>query len=150
MEKLAITEADTVRFTKVVQKIKLFSSMNMGILEKVLNRIYLYKFNPGEKICRQGDPGDAFYVVDEGKLRVCVREAFFFYKTLAILGPGDCFGEMALLNREPRNATVICKEPSKVFVLMANEFDKVLTENPVFASQIRRIANERSFDLKYS
>ena len=149
MEKLILTDADTVRFTKMVQKIKFFAAINMGLLEKILNRITLYQCRKGEKICRQGDPADAFYVVNEGKLAVSVREAFLFSKTLARLGPGDCFGEMALLTRAPRNATVTCEEDSKVFALLVDNFDQVLQENPAFSSEIKKLAADRQFEINH-
>ncbi|HNW45392.1 MAG TPA: cyclic nucleotide-binding domain-containing protein [Elusimicrobiales bacterium] len=149
MKKLVITDADSVQFTKVVKKIKLFASMNMGLMEKILNRIAYYQCDKGEKVCKQGGPGDAFYVVNEGKLEVSVREAFLFSRTLAHLGPGDCFGEMALLTREPRNATVTCEEDSKIFVLMIENFDQVLEENPTFATEMKKLAADRDFELKH-
>jgi len=150
MQKLPITDTETVQFTKVVRNIKFFANINLGVLEKILARINYYQCKKGEKVCRQGDPGDAFYVINEGKLRVSVREAFFFNKTLAELGPGVCFGEMALLTREPRSADVTCVEDSKLFVLRVDDFDSVLAENPTFAAEIKKIAADRQFELRHS
>jgi CRP-like cAMP-binding protein len=149
MERLTLTDADSVRFTKAVSKIKFFASMNMGVLEKILNCINYYQCKKGEKVCRQGDPGDAFYVVDEGRLQVSVREAFLFTKTLAHLCPGDCFGEMALLTRAPRNATVVCEQDTKFFVLLVENFNQVLAENPAFATEINNLAAGRRFELSH-
>ncbi|OGR44577.1 MAG: hypothetical protein A2X35_00510 [Elusimicrobia bacterium GWA2_61_42] len=149
MKKLPLTDADTVQFTKMVKKINFFASMNMGLLEKILSRITYYQYDGGEKVCRQGDPGDTFYVVSEGKLKVTVREAFLFSRTLATFGPGDCFGEMALLERKPRNATVACEADSKIFILTADHFDQVLAENPAFKQEIKRLAADRRFELDH-
>lgn len=149
MEKLPLTDAETVLFTKMVKKINFFASMNMGLLEKILSRINYYRYAAGEKVCRQGDPGDSFYVVAEGKLKVSVREAFLFSRQLAVLGPGDCFGEMALLESKPRNATVACEEPSKIFVLTSEHFGQVLAENPAFKQEINRLASDRRFELDH-
>lgn len=149
MKKLELTDADTVEFGKMVRKIKFFASLNMGLLEKILNRITLYQYENGEKVCRQGESGDSFYVVRTGRLGVNVKKGFFTSsKRMAALGPGDCFGEMSLLSREPRNATVICEEDTKLFVLMADSFDQVLEENPVFRDEIKRLSAERSFELR--
>ncbi len=149
MKKLTVTDADTVEFGRMVRKIKFFSSMNMGLLEKILNRIVLYQYEAGEKVCKQGETGDSFYVVYSGRLSVRVKSGFFSpSKQVAELGPGDCLGEMALLNREPRNATVICAEDTRLFVLLADNFDQVLDENPAFREEIKRLASERSFELK--
>lgn len=147
MKKLPLTDADTVLFTKLVKKINFFASMNMALLEKILNRIEYRQYDGGEKVCRQGEPGDSFFVVSEGRLKVSVREAFLFSRTLATFGQGDCFGEMSLLERKPRNATVACEEASKVFILSADHFDKVLAENPSFAQEIKRLAKDRRYEL---
>jgi len=147
MKKLPLTDADTVLFTKLVRKINFFASMNMGLLEKILSRINYYQYDKGEKVCRQGDPGDSFYVVSDGKLKVSVREAFLFSRTLAAFGQGDCFGEMSLLERKPRNATVACEEDSKIFILTADHFEQVLKENPSFAQEIKLLAKNRQFEL---
>jgi CRP-like cAMP-binding protein len=149
MNKLPLTDADTVQFTKMVKKINFFASMNMGLLEKILSRITYYQYKAGEKVCRQGDPGDTFFVVSEGRLKVSVREAFLFSRELATFGPGDCFGEMAMLERKPRNATVACAEDSKVFILTADHFDQVLVENPAFKAEISRLAADRRFELDH-
>ncbi len=136
-----------VRFTKTVQKIKLFASMNMGLLEKVLNRVYHFSCKAGEKVCKQGAPGDAVYVVSASKLTVSIRKAFLFSRTLAHLGPGDCFGEMALLTSAPRNATVTCEADTRDFVLMVDDFDKVVAENPAFATEMKKLAADREFEI---
>ena len=149
MKKLPLTDADTVEFAKIVKNIKFFASMKMGLLEKILNRISFYQYDKGERVCRQGDAGDSFYVVSSGRLSVNVKKGLFsFSKKAASLGPGDCFGEMALLSREPRSATVVCEEDTKLFVLLADNFDQVLAENPAFAEEIKSIAAGRGFELK--
>jgi CRP-like cAMP-binding protein len=147
MKKIPVTGEDVAEFGKMVKKINFFSAMNMGLLEKILDRINLYQYFKGEKVCRQGDEGDSFYVVRDGRLKVSVREGFVFSKTLAHLVPEDCFGEMALLNRARRNATVTCEEDTRLFVLLADSFDQVLAENPAFAEEIKRLAAERGFEL---
>ncbi len=149
MKKLPLADADTVLFTRLVKKINFFASMNMGLLEKILNRITYYQYDGGEKVCRQGDPGDTFFVVAEGKLKVSVREAFLFSRTLATFGPGDRFGEMAMLERKPRNATVTCEEASRIFSLSAEHFEQVLAENPAFSTEIKQLAKDRRFELDH-
>jgi len=150
MKKLTMSDADTAQFGAMVRKIKFFASINMGLLEKVLNSITLYQYDKGEKICRQGEDGDSFYVVYTGKLSVNVKSGLFsLSKRVTTLTTGDCFGEMSLLSRAPRNATVICEEEARLFVLMADSFDRVAGENPAFKEEIKRLAEERGFELKH-
>ena len=148
MEKLTVTSADIQEFGKMMKKMSFFVAMNISLVEKILNRITLYKYSKGEAICHQGGVGDSFFVVLEGKLRVSTREGFIFSRTLAHLAPGDCLGEMAILNHVPRNATVTCEQDSKIFVLLADTFDQLLAENPAFSDEIKRISAERDFELK--
>jgi CRP-like cAMP-binding protein len=133
MEKLRMREYDTVQFTKMVSKLKLFASMRMDLLEKILVWVSLYQYKKGDKVCRQGERGDSFFVVYEGRVRVSVKKWGLFSKTVAMLGPGDCFGEMSLLREAPRNATVTCAEDTKVFVLLSEHFYDALKGNAVFA-----------------
>jgi len=148
MKKIIMTDNDAIELTNISKKIKLFSSISMGLLEKILNRILLYEYEKGEKVCKQGEIGDSFYILAKGKLRVSVREAFFFSKTLAILNPGDCFGEMALMAKKPRNATVTCIEPSKIFVLTYEQFNQILEENSHFKEEINQIFAKRQMELE--
>ena len=150
MKKLQLTDTETVLFTKIVHKINFFASMNMGLLEEILKRITYYQFEKGEKVCRQGDPGDSFYVVAEGRLSVNVKNGLLsFSRKVAELIAGDCFGEMALLTRANRTATVACEEDSKLFVLMADHFAEALKQNPSFAQEIKKLATDRGFELDH-
>jgi len=148
MKKLVMTDNDSIEFTRISKKIKLLSSITVGLLEKILNRIFLYQYERGEIVCKQGEIGDCFYVLSQGKLRVSVREAFFFSKTVAILDSGDCFGEMSLIAKKPRNATITCIEPSKIFVLTYEQFNQILEENPLFKEEINRIFDKRQSELE--
>jgi CRP-like cAMP-binding protein len=66
-------------------------------------------------------------------------------KAVATLGPGQFFGETALVSNEPRNATIVCVEPTLLFTLMATDFAFVLRENPAAAAEMKSIAAQRKF-----
>ncbi len=150
MNKLQVTDNETVLFTRLVRKVNFFASMNMGLLEKILARISYYSLEKGEKLCRQGEPGDSLYVVTEGRLSVSVKKGLLsFSKKVTELGPGSIVGEMSLITREPRTATVTCEEPSKVFVLLADHFDEALRQNPALAEEMRRMVADRQFELRH-
>ena len=148
MQKLRLSEYDTVQFTSMVRRIKLFANMQMGLLEKILAWVSLCRYKKGEKICRQGETGDSYFVVYEGRVSVTVRKWLLFSRRVAVLGPGDCFGEMALLRQAPRNATVTCLEETRVFVLLAEHFHDALKGNAAFAEEIKKLALEREFEDK--
>ncbi|RPH50153.1 MAG: cyclic nucleotide-binding domain-containing protein [Desulfobacteraceae bacterium] len=148
MKKLHVSQEDVARFTHLVRKTGLFARMNMGLMEKILAHVAIYEYSKGEKICKQGGPGDSFYVVYSGRLGVSVRKGrLSFSKQVADLAAGDCFGEMALLNRASRTATVETLEDSKVFVLLADHFEAAIADNTEFKNEIKALAAERKFEL---
>jgi len=77
----------------------------------------------GEAIVKQGEPGDAFYAIRSGRVDV-IRDGL----PVTRLGPGDHFGEVALLNDEPRNASVVAHTPVRAFQLSREGFDRVIAE----------------------
>ena len=89
------------------------------------------------------------YLVYKGKLDVSVKKGFFSSsKKVAELGPGDFFGEMALLDKSPRSATVECAEDSQVFVLLSDQFNEASSGNPEFVSHMKSLAAARKFEQK--
>ncbi|MCP4716852.1 MAG: cyclic nucleotide-binding domain-containing protein, partial [Deltaproteobacteria bacterium] len=88
-------------------------------------------------------PGDTLCVIISGHVRVFRLTQDGIDNTLATLGPGDGFGEMALLTGAPRSASVTTVEPTSILVIPKNEFDKVLEENPELAKTFARILADR-------
>jgi rhodanese-related sulfurtransferase len=80
----------------------------------------------GEEVVRQGDPGDYFYVLKAGSAEVRRTHAGANPAKIAVLGPGDSFGEEALLKGEPRNATVHMTKPGRLLKLGKQAFDALL------------------------
>jgi len=83
----------------------LFRRMSDEYIERLARTARVRTYSPGQTILREGDPGIAFFVVSEGKVEV-LRGAGADQTVINTLGPGDSFGEMALLNDLPRMATV--------------------------------------------
>jgi hypothetical protein len=90
----------------------------------------------GDCVVKQGDPPLFFYVIISGRLKV-YRETHDGIRTdLTSLGPGDYFGEVALVTGKPRSATVEAVEDSVLLAVSKEEFDSVLDQNPKLARQI--------------
>ncbi|MFA6318867.1 MAG: cyclic nucleotide-binding domain-containing protein [Elusimicrobiota bacterium] len=147
MEKLKASPEDLAVLSRLLRKVEFFSGLSVAQIDNVLRFILYYGYRTGETVFRQGDLGDAFYMVHDGGFEVAVKTWLpFFPRKIARLGPGDCFGEMALLLGSPRTATVRADAPSKLFALTRSDFDFFLGENPVFAAEIKRIAERRRIE----
>jgi CRP-like cAMP-binding protein len=147
MVKLEPSQEDLAGLSRLLRKVEFFAPLNLAQIEKLLPFILFYGYERGETVVRQGEIGDAFYILHVGQLEVAAKKWLLgFSKKLAVLNPGDCFGEMSLLERTPRNATVRCLCPSKLFALTWNDFDYILKENAAFAEEIKRIAARRRIE----
>ena len=94
----------------------------------------------GSVLFREGDLGDEMYIIHSGKVEIS-RELRGRRAVLAVLGPGDFFGEMAILNNRPRSATAICLERSQLLVIDRDTFLKLLRANADIAmSMIQKLA----------
>ncbi len=85
---------------------------------------------PGTIIFRQGGPGDRFYVIQSGKVRVFRKDAGGLETDLSVLGAGESFGEMALLTGEMRSANVEAIEETRLIVLSKEQFERILEDFP--------------------
>jgi CRP-like cAMP-binding protein/rhodanese-related sulfurtransferase len=97
-----------------------------GIMRAMENQVLA----PREIIFRQGDPGDRFYVIHSGKVRVFKKDRDGFETELSVLGPGESFGEMALLTGEARSANVEAVEETRLMVLSKEQFEGILKDFP--------------------
>jgi CRP-like cAMP-binding protein len=81
-------------------------------------------------IFRQGDPGDSFYIINAGRVRVFRKGKKDLKTELIQLGPGEFFGEMALLGGRPRSAYVEAMEETHLIVINKDQFDRILNDYP--------------------
>jgi NADH dehydrogenase len=100
-------------------------------------------FEPGEEVFHQGDLGDRIYIIASGQAEVA-RGEDGSEVLLARLGPGEYFGEMALLNHTTRNATVRCLEPLDVLSIHKREFSVLAANLPAMRESFERVMEERS------
>ncbi|HVE62399.1 MAG TPA: cyclic nucleotide-binding domain-containing protein [Mycobacteriales bacterium] len=105
--------------------IPLFGGCSKNELQLISQKAERVTFTKGGVLTKQGSLGYEFFVITEGEAEVS-RDG----KVVATLGPGEYAGELALLDREPRNATVTAKTDLKVIVLGYQEFWSVISGAP--------------------
>src|SRR4029077_16601172 len=120
-----IAPADGGRPVKVVaKKVPLFDDLSQDAFVALVNRVGYHRHAAGQVIIREGDPGRSFFIIVEGKVRIYKSGADGNEITLAHLGEGAFFGEMALLSGAPRTAHVIAEEDTEILEVT----DSVLRE----------------------
>ncbi len=111
-----------------LSQIPLFSSIPASQIREIAQKFHYTSFKKGEIICRQGDPGDAMYIIRSGVVSIHAEkdlEELF----IAELRRGDFFGEMALLSDTPRNGTVRVTLDATLYYLRRQDFDDLLMKN---------------------
>ena len=114
-----------------LSNVRLFSACNkkeLGLIGRASDEV---EVPAGRVLCEQGKPGFEFYLILDGEAAV-KRNG----KKIASLGPGQYFGELALLDRGPRNATVEASKDSTLLVLGQREFSGLLDEVPGLAHKL--------------
>jgi len=115
--------------TAVLKAVPLFASFPEDQL-RMLTMVVTRKSAPrSTTIMAGGDPTDSLYIVLSGRLKVMMSDAEGKEVILSILGPGEFFGEMGLIDDEPRSATVVTIEPYELLSIAKRDFKKALAEN---------------------
>jgi CRP/FNR family transcriptional regulator, cyclic AMP receptor protein len=101
----------------------LFGAADEAAIEMLVRVLRVRRFRKGETIFHQGDPGDALFVVDTGSVKVVLpSDEGAEPAIVAILGPGEFFGELAILDGAPHSATIVAVEPTETLVLHRDAF----------------------------
>ncbi len=121
-----------------LSQVRLFSNCSKRDLARIAALTTEVQVNAGTVLMRQGEPGRECFVIEDGKARATVRG-----KKSRIMGPGDCFGEMALLYSAPRSATVKAETDLDLLVLGSREFSTLLQDVPGVALKVLATVGER-------
>ncbi|MEK7287603.1 MAG: cyclic nucleotide-binding domain-containing protein [Elusimicrobiota bacterium] len=113
-----------------------FNSLNPNQLTRVLAMLYHRRYHEGETIFKEGDVGRAIFIIESGKVLLCKKDKKGHERPLATLGPGDFFGEMALLEELPRSATAVATAPADLFFLYKSSFDGFVVQRPDIGATI--------------
>ncbi len=139
----------------ILKEVPLFSLLPAEGLEELVKQGQTLSFEAGQVVCWEGEESDAMYVILEGRIRVFKHDEKGNEVDIDALKPGDFFGEMALLDSQPRSATVACVTPCHLFMLEKLTFMNLLlnTETQlmafsVFSALVKRVRvlMEKYFD----
>ena len=113
----------------------IFAGLPPGRLEGAARRMVEVAVSAGTEVVRQGAPADRFYLVDAGRLRVSQSRGGAPV-ALRVLGPGDVFGEIGLLERRPRTATVTALEDGSLLALDGRSFLELVGSGPGLSTRL--------------
>jgi len=112
----------------LLRNVRLFSDLDEKDLESLADEFNERRFSAGDKIALEGEGGLMFFVVESGEASVEVQG-----EEVATLGPGAAFGEIALIDRRPRTATVTALSDLKTFGLPVFVFRPFVESRPLVA-----------------
>lgn len=139
-QKAPVTKAIPVaRASKLLlREVPLFSELSDTQLDSIAEVIQRRTFARGSSILKAGDNTASLYVVLQGKVQVLVSNRHGEEVILDILGPGDYFGEMGLIDDLPRSATVNARERCEILILSKRDFHESLKDNGKLAMALHR------------
>ncbi|MBN1498028.1 MAG: Crp/Fnr family transcriptional regulator [Spirochaetes bacterium] len=105
------------------------------------------EYSPNEIIFCEWEPGNEFYFIQSGNVRI-VKLIQNREKNLSVLTDGDVFGEMAILEEQPRSATAIATDHVKLLKFHRDNFDTLMSGNPALAYKLLVIFSKRIYDAK--
>jgi CRP/FNR family transcriptional regulator, cyclic AMP receptor protein len=111
----------------------LFAELSAGEAEKLAVLLRRRRYRAGEPVFREGDPGMALYIIETGEVKILLGGSEGKEVVLALLGPGEFFGELALLDGEPRSADAVATAAGELLVLPREDFLRFLREVPAVA-----------------
>ena len=136
-----------VEAAQLIDALPLFEDLPEDVLSDLAGRVRLIGFAAGRPVFRQGDPPDAFYVVRRGTFHVIEEDhETGKERVLRVLGRGESFGELGLIDRTDRTATVRALEDGELFEVDKGSFDRLLAEMaavPDFAPTLQAVAELR-------
>lgn len=146
MTKLSETEEETRNF---LLSLPIFDTMNVDELSLLAKHMSYVQLQRGEHLFVEGDKGDFMGFVVQGLLEVIKRNDHGENIVIARLTKGNSIGEMALIDKSPRSATVIAKQPTIMVTLTARGFDMLTEKSPTLGVKvIQRVARLLSLYMR--
>ena len=137
-----IRRRDFIINYSMVARVPLFSSLDAAAISELTGMLRAHKIPQGSVIVRRGDSGESMFFIAHGQVEAVVPDGSF------LLHAGEFFGEIAVLGKTKRTATVIAREACELLVLDAADLLKVMEKNPQVEVALRNIAAARQATLE--
>lgn len=126
-----------------LKSVPIFANLKPEQLQSLPDKLRRRHYQRGEVIFHQDDPADRMHIIVEGRVKISITSEDGREKDIALFQPGDCFGEMALLDGSNRSATATAIEPSDTMVLFRQDFLDFMSENPEVTADVTTLLTRR-------
>ena len=127
----------------ILKQTQIFKEVEDAHLHSLKSKMKRSSFHRGEVIFHQGDPADRMHIIETGRVKISIISIDGQEKDMALLHPGDCFGEMALLDTSTRSATATSLDESQTISLLQNDLLGFLEDHPEVAAKINGLLIQR-------
>ena len=121
-----------------LKSLPLFSDLKDKDLGHLIEALHSRIYHEGEVLFLEGDIGRALFIVESGRVELTKKDSSGKPRPLAMLGPGDFFGEMALLEHLPRSASAVVTEKSHIHLLYRSRIEPIMHYQPNIGMSIMR------------
>jgi len=128
---------------ETIRHIPFFSGLAREDLARIVGKLEEVRFSAGQVIVKQGEIGDALFMVQTGAVEVVLEQDGRRVESVAILGPYECFGEMSLFTGQKRSATVTALIDSAVFKLSKETWEELLAQHPSLSLHFCKVLSQR-------
>ena len=130
-------------FIATITRTPIFAGLSREDLARVAGKLDEVRVEAGTVIIRQGDPGDFLYIVQAGAVEILLDLEGGGVERLALIGPRECFGEMAVLSGAPRSASVVALVDTSLLRMSKEACEQLVAQCPAFSLHICRVLGER-------
>lgn len=116
--------------------VDLFQDLDDNEVQSLISRSREERFEDKAFIFKEAEPGDAMYVILDGTVKIIKMVSGSKFKTLVAMGIGDFFGEMALLDGNPRSASAVSHGVARILRVGRDEFSALMSENPYLGLKV--------------
>lgn len=139
-------EYEQVHISTALQRVPLFTILSAQQIAELSRVVRRFTYAKDAAIFYQGEPGDTFYVILSGQVKVSVTSLDGQEAILVMLDAGESFGEFALLDDQPRSATIEATQRTEVLALRKGDFHRLLRQMPDIAIGLLRVLTKRLRD----
>jgi len=133
----AMASLTVIEKMMLIRQVPIFAELDPDDLEELADIVEERRVDPGKDVFREGDPGDAVYLIVKGEVTVFTGGSDDRpERVLSLLGSGACIGEMAVLDASPRSATVRANERTRMLRVPGEGFKRVMSERPEMSAAI--------------